>query len=51
MKQENVNKGKEIKIKSLTNFCKENNLQTGNMWKVANNKRNHHKGWKCRYDK
>jgi group I intron endonuclease len=41
--------GIEIKIKSLRNFCNENNLQVSSMHKVAQGKRSHHKKWKCRY--
>ena len=40
--------GTEIAIKNLNQFCKENHLSTTHMSKVANLKRNHHKGWKCR---
>jgi len=38
---------KEIIIKGLRKFCKENNLHHSNMLKVANKKQNNHKGYKC----
>jgi group I intron endonuclease len=34
-------------IFNLHKFCKENNLKQSNMWKVANGKANHCKGWKA----
>ena len=40
--------GNEQVIISLNKFCKENNLDVGNMAKVAKGKYKHHKGWKCK---
>lgn len=37
--------GKKIVIKNLNQFCKENNLNRGNMIMVYNGQRNHHKGY------
>jgi len=43
--------GVEYKIKGLIDFCKKHDLQQTLMSHVAAGKRNHHKGWKCFYDK
>lgn len=40
--------GIEFRIKNLNQFCKERDLSVTHMSKVANSKRTHHKGWKCR---
>lgn len=40
--------GKQIKIKNLTKFCKENGLFQSNMIKVSQGKQKHHKGFTCR---
>ena len=40
--------GKEVLIKNLTKFCKENNLFQSNMIKVSQGKQSHHKGFTCR---
>ena len=37
--------GEEITIKNLNQFCRENNLNAGNMKMVHNKKRRHHKGY------
>lgn len=42
--------GIEYSISGLETFCEENHLSPRHMWAVANHKRQHHKGWKCRYD-
>lgn len=42
-------KGEVVIIKSLTKFCKKNNLTLTLMHSVANKKQTHHKGWKCEY--
>ena len=39
---------KEIRIKSLSYFCNQNELPQSNMWKVAKGLREHCKQWKCR---
>lgn len=39
--------GEEIQMKNLGDFCKQNNLQSGHMAKVADGKLRHHKGFKC----
>ena len=41
--------GSIVIAKSLTKFCKENNLSQGNMNEVAKGKRKQHKGFKCEY--
>lgn len=41
--------GKEIKIKNLSEFCKENNLHSGCMVHVAKGRQKIHKGYICRY--
>lgn len=38
-------------IKSLTRFCKENQLDMPTMLRVAKGRSKHHKGWKCEYIK
>jgi hypothetical protein len=43
--------GQKQKIKSLSNFCKDNNLSKSILTKVAKGQRNHYKGWQCRYIK
>lgn len=35
-------------IKNLAKFCRENSLDHGCMYKVAQGKRNQHKDWKCK---
>lgn len=40
--------GDEFEIINLSQFCRENNLTVANMNRVAQGKRAHHKGWKCR---
>lgn len=37
--------GETINVFGLTQFCKENNLNTGAMSEVWNGKKNYHKGW------
>jgi hypothetical protein len=39
--------GTELITKNLKQFCADNGLTYQNMNKVSNNKRPHHKGWKC----
>ena len=39
--------GKKFTIKNMSKFCRENNLDAGNMGKVADKKANTHKGYKC----
>lgn len=41
--------GKEIKMKSYHQFCKDNQLTTANICKVLSGERKHHKGWTGRY--
>lgn len=41
--------GKIFIIKNLKQYCKDNNLNNGNMCSVAKGKLNHYKGWKCEY--
>ncbi len=41
--------GVEFKIKSLSKFCKENNLNSGLMHRVAIGRNSQHRGWLCRY--
>lgn len=43
--------GTELRIIGLSEFCRKNNLIQGHMVSVAQGKRKHHKGWKCRRDK
>ena len=60
--QENINKrveknsifwkiiypnGLEIIIKNLSKFCRDNNLDQGNMCKVAHKEKDNYKGWRC----
>lgn len=40
--------GAERQITNLVQFCKENNLTSTAMCKVAAGKKRHHKGWECR---
>lgn len=40
--------GNEFHVLGLTNFCKQHNLNAGNMCSVAKGKLNHYKKWKCR---
>lgn len=42
--------GEKFVIKNLSQFCKDNGLNRGNMISVARGKRNHNHGWKCQYD-
>ena len=37
----------EFIISNLNRFCKEHNLNQGNMGKIADGTRKHHKGWRC----
>jgi len=39
--------GEPFQIRSLSAFCRNNNLGVSNMALVARGKRTHHKGWKC----
>jgi group I intron endonuclease len=39
--------GEKFTIKNLQKFCKENDLTSSNMKKVARGERAHHKGWSC----
>lgn len=39
----------EYIIKNLTEFCRNNNLDSGAMIKVAQGKSKQHKGYKCYY--
>lgn len=41
--------GEEFVIYGLGEFCRNNNIQQAHMFEVANNRRKHHKGWKCEY--
>jgi hypothetical protein len=42
--------GEKVDVYNLRKFCKENNLNQGNMFSVAKGNRNQHKGWKlCQY--
>lgn len=41
--------GSEIPIRNLKKFCDVNDLNHRNLHAVAVGKRNHHKGYKCRY--
>lgn len=43
--------GYEFHIKGLAKFCRENNLDASHLCKVVQEKIEHYKGWKCRYDK
>ena len=40
--------GIEYNINNMAKFCRENNLSNGQMTQVAQGKRTHHKGWKCK---
>ncbi len=40
--------GSEQRVTGLTHFCKTNDLQVGNIYKVMRGKITNHKGWKCR---
>ena len=40
--------GREEEISNLAAFCREHNLNGGNMCSVASGKYNHHKGWKAK---
>lgn len=42
--------GVRFLVYNLLSFCKENNLQPANIYKVLKKERNHHKGWKA-YEK
>lgn len=42
--------GNRFDILGLTSFCKEHNLNIGNMISVSKGNRNHYKGWKCQYE-
>jgi hypothetical protein len=37
--------GEKVEFFNLNKFCRENNLNLGNMCNVANGKQSHHKGW------
>ena len=39
--------GTEVVVKGITQFCKENNLDQGNMCRVARGEQIQHKGYKC----
>lgn len=41
--------GNEYKIHNLRSFCRDNNLNAGTLAQVAQGRRKHHKGWKCRH--
>jgi hypothetical protein len=41
--------GKEIKVRNMAEFCRQNGLNRGNMCSVAKGNLNHYKGYKCRY--
>lgn len=41
--------GNEYEGINLREFCRNHNLTSNTMTLVANGKRNHHKGWTCRY--
>ena len=41
--------GNEFLITNLNKFCRENGLYAGNLTKVAQGKRKHHKGYKARF--
>ena len=41
--------GREIQINSLNKFCKENDINKGNMHLVLEGKQESHKGFKCKY--
>jgi group I intron endonuclease len=41
--------GQEIRVLSLDKFCKEHNLDSSHLIKVARGIRKHYKGWVCRY--
>ena len=41
--------GENLIVKGLNGFCKDNNLDTGHMIKVAKGKAKSHKGFKCEY--
>ena len=41
--------GRVIVVLSLTKFCKENELNQGNMAAICRGERTHHKGYKCEY--
>lgn len=40
-------KGETVKIKNLQKFCRENNLDQGNMIKVSKGRIKQNKGWTC----
>ena len=42
--------GEILNISGLKPFCREKGLSCGAMTEVAQGKRQHYKGWKCRYD-
>lgn len=42
--------GEVMNISGLKQFCREHGLSGGAMCEVAQGKRKHYKGWKCRYD-
>jgi hypothetical protein len=42
--------GEIFHIKNLRQFCKENNLNSGNLVQVAKGRYSHIKNWKCEYD-
>lgn len=39
--------GNSFTINGMKRFCRDNNLNSGNMFQVANGSYEHHKGWKC----
>ena len=40
--------GKEITITNLCKFCRENNLNRGDMCQVIKGRKSNYKGWKCK---
>lgn len=41
--------GEQFEVHNLKQFCKDNNLDQGNMHKVAQGKCKYSKGWRCKY--
>lgn len=41
--------GVETQIRGIMDFCREHNLRYNKMVEVAQGKRKHHMGWRCRY--
>ena len=40
--------GQEIAITGICEFCRQNGLQSANIYKVMAGQINHHRGWRCR---